>query len=97
MTAQLFELPAELAIDAGVAKLVEGGSSVAVGTAGAVAAGSSAVKTAAVDRAKVEVDHRVVRPAKRKALLYGSIGAVGLTAYVILIAVIVQVVVGAVS
>jgi hypothetical protein len=85
------------AIDAGVAKLVEGGSGVATGTASAIAAGSSAVRTATVDRAKVEIDHRVVTPAKRKAVLYGSIGAVGLTMYVILIAVIVQLVVGAVS
>ncbi len=85
------------AIDAGVAKVVEGGSNVATGTASAIAAGSSAVRTATVNRAKVEVDHRVVRPARRKAVLYGSIGAVGLTAYVILIAVIVQLVVGAAS
>ena len=85
------------AIDAGVSKLVDGGSSVAAGTASAIAASSSAVRTATVDRAKVEVDHRVVRPAKRKAVLYGSVGAVGLTAYVILIAVIVQLVVAAVS
>lgn len=85
------------AIDAGVAKVVEGGSNAAVGSAGAIAAGSSAVRTAAVDRARVEVDQRVVQPARRKAVLYGSIGAVGLTIYVILIAVIVQLVVGAVS
>lgn len=85
------------AIDAGVSKLVEGGSGVAVGTASAIAAGSSAVRTAAVDRTKVEIDQRVVAPAKKKALVYGSIGAVGLTAYVVLIAVIVQLVVGAVS
>ncbi len=85
------------AIDAGVTKLVEGGSGVAVGTASAIAAGSSAVRTATVDRTKVELDQRVVRPAKRKAVLYGSVGAVGLTMYVILIAVIVQLVVAAVS
>ncbi len=85
------------AIDSGVAKLVEGGSGVAVGTASAIAAGSSAVRTAAVDRTKVEIDQRVVRPAKKKAIVYGSLGAVGLTAYVILIAVLVQLVVGAVS
>jgi hypothetical protein len=85
------------AIDAGVTKLVEGGSGVAVGTASAIAAGSSAVRTAAVDRTRVEIDQRVVAPAKKKAVLYGSIGAVGLTAYVILIAVIVQLVVGAIS
>lgn len=85
------------AIDAGVSKIVEGGSNVAAGTASAIAAGSSAVRSATVDRAKAEVDHRVVRPAKRKAILYGSIGAVGLTLYVILIAVIVQLVVGALS
>ena len=85
------------AIDAGVAKLVEGGSGVAVGAASAIAAGSSAVKTAAVDRTKVELDQRVVAPAKKKAVLYGSIGAVGLTVYVIIIAVIVQLVVGALS
>lgn len=85
------------AIDAGVTKLVEGGSGAAVGTASAIAAGSSAVRSAAFDRAKVEVDHRVVRPAKRKAIAYGAVGAVGLTLYVILIAVIVQLVVGVVS
>lgn len=85
------------AIDAGVSKLVDGGTGVAAGTASAIAAGSSAVRTAAVDRTKVEIDQRVVAPAKRKAVLYGSIGAVALTAYVVLIAVIVQLVVGAVS
>ena len=85
------------AIDAGVTKVVQGGSAAATGTASAVAAGSSAVKTATVQRAKVELDSRVVRPAKKKAIVYGSLGVVGLTAYVVLIAVIVQLVVGAVG
>jgi hypothetical protein len=85
------------AIDAGVSKVVEGSNGAAVGTASAIAAGSSAVRHATVDRAKVEIDHRVVRPAKRKAVLYGSLGVAGLTAYVILIAVVVQLVVGSVS
>ncbi|MCW2920146.1 MAG: hypothetical protein JWL76_20 [Thermoleophilia bacterium] len=85
------------AIDAGMAKVVSGGSGAATGTASAIAAGSSAVRTATVDRAKVELDQRVVAPAKKKAVFYGTVGAVALTIYVVLIAVIVQLVVGAVS
>ena len=85
------------AIDAGVAKVVEGGSTAAAGTASAIAAGSSAVRQATVQRAKVEVDHRVVRPAKKKAIVYGTLGAAGLTAYVIVIAVAVQLIVGALT
>jgi hypothetical protein len=85
------------AIDAGVQRVVEGGSHAAVGTAAAVAAGSSAVRTAAVDRARAQVDERVVAPAKRKVTVYGVIGVVALTAYVILIATAVTLLVGAVS
>jgi hypothetical protein len=85
------------AIDAGMAKVVEGGSAAAIGTASAVAAGSTAVRQATVKRAKVELDQRVVRPAKHKAIVYGSLGVVGLTVYVIIIAVVVQLVVGAIG
>jgi hypothetical protein len=85
------------AIDAGVTKVVNGSTGAAAGTASAIAAGSSAVRSATVERARVEVDQRVVQPAKRKAVLYGTMGAVGLTAYVILIAVVVQLVVVALS
>jgi hypothetical protein len=85
------------AIDAGVTKVVEGGTGAAVGTASAVAAGSSAVQQATVQRAKVEIDQRVVAPAKQKAIFYGSLGVVGLTIYVVIVAVIVQLVVGAVG
>lgn len=85
------------AINSGTQKLVDGGSSAAAGTASAIAAGSSAIRSATVQRAKVEVDQRVVRPAKRKAVLYGSLGVAGLTAYVIVIAVVVQLVVGAIG
>jgi hypothetical protein len=85
------------AIDAGMDKVVEGGSAAAVGTASAVAAGSTAVRQATVKRAKVELVQRVVRPAKHKAIVYGSLGVLGLTVYVIIIAVIVQLVVGAIG
>ncbi|MCW2925523.1 MAG: hypothetical protein JWM98_2927 [Thermoleophilia bacterium] len=83
------------AIDAGVTKVVQGGSAAATGTASVLAAGSSAVKTATVQRAKVELDHRVVAPAKKKAVLYGTLGVIGLTVYVIIIAVAVQLIVNA--
>lgn len=83
------------AIDAGVTKVVEGGTGAAVGTASAIAAGSSAIRTATIDRARSEIDTRVVRPTRRKAIYYGSLGVVGLTAYVILVAVVVQLLVGA--
>jgi hypothetical protein len=83
------------AIDAGVSKVVEGGSGAAAGTAAAIAAGSSAVRAATVERARSELDARVVAPARRKAIVYGSLGVVALTVYVIVIAVVVQLVVGA--
>lgn len=83
------------AIDAGVAKVVDGGSAAATGTASALAAGTSAVKSATVQRAKVELDERVVAPAKKKAVLFGSLGFIGLTLYVIVIAVAVQLLVDA--
>ncbi len=83
------------AIDAGVMKVVDGGSSAATGTAAAVAAGSSAIRTATVDRAKVELEERVVEPAKKKAIVYGAVGFTALTLYVIVIAVVVQLLVGA--
>lgn len=85
------------AIDAGVAKVVSAGSAAAVGTASTLAAGSSAIKTAAIDHAKTELDERVVRPAKKKAVLFGSLGILGLTIYVVLIAVGVQLVMEAVT
>lgn len=78
------------AIDAGVAKIADGARASAVGTASAVAAGKAAVKEATVQRAKHELDERVVQPAKKKALLFGSLGFVGLTVYVIVLAVAVQ-------
>lgn len=83
------------AIDAGMMKVVDGGSSAATGTAAAVAAGSSATRSATVDRAKAELDEHVVAPARRKAIVYGSLGFAALTVYVIVIAAIVQLLVGA--
>lgn len=83
------------AIDSGVTKVVEGGSAAAVGTASAVAAGSSAVKSAVVDRVKHEVDDRVVTPAKRKGIRIGILALLGLTAYVVVIAALVQLAVAA--
>lgn len=85
------------AIDAGVHKVVDGGSAAAVGTASAVAAGSTAVKAAVIDRAKVEVDERVVAPAKKKAIKLGVVAILGLTAYVVLIAAAVQLIIEAVN
>lgn len=83
------------AIDSGVAKVVDGGSAVATGAASATAAGSTAIKAATIKRAKVEVDERVVEPAKRKAITFGTIGLVALTAYVVVLAAAVQLVVAA--
>lgn len=85
------------AIDTGVQKVVDGSSNAAVGTAAAVAAGSSAVKSAAVTKAKSEIDERVVAPAKHKAIVYGTLGVIGLTLYVILVATVVAVIVGAIG
>ena len=83
------------AIDAGVTRVVEGGSSVAVGSAAAVAAGSSAIRTAAVERAREELDHRVIEPAKKKAITIGVAGVLALTLYVVVIAALVQLLVEA--
>lgn len=83
------------AIDAGVAKVVDGGAAVATGAAAATAAGSSAIKSATVNRARVELDEHVVAPAKRKAITFGTIGFAALTAYVIVLAAAVQLVVQA--
>jgi hypothetical protein len=85
------------AIDAGVTKVVEGGTGVAVGAASTVAAGSTAIKAAAVDTAKTELDERVVQPVKKKATIYGSLGLLGLTVYIIVIAAIVQLLVEAIG
>lgn len=85
------------AIDAGVAKVVEGGTGAAVGTASAVAAGSTAIRAATVERAKAELDERVIRPARKKAVGYGSLGVVALTVYIIVIAVVVQLLVQAIG
>lgn len=63
----------------------------------AIDAGSTAVRQAAVQRAKVELDHRVMQPARHKALVYGSLGVLGLTVYVIIVAVIVVLVAGAIG
>lgn len=73
-------------IDAGVDKVVGESSVAAVGGASALGAASGAVHQATVKRAKDEVNTRVVRPAKRKAIIYGSLGMVGLTVYVVLVA-----------
>ncbi|MCW2926256.1 MAG: hypothetical protein JWM86_224 [Thermoleophilia bacterium] len=83
------------AIDDGVAKVVEGSSAAAAGTASAVAGGSTAVRQATVQRAKVELDERVVQPAKRKAVVYGALAFIGLTVYVVILAVAVQLLVAA--
>ncbi len=85
------------AIDAGVTKIAEGGTSAATGTAAAIAAGSSAVRTAAVARAKTELDERVIAPVRKKAVLYGVLGVLALTVYVALIATVVQLAVGAIA
>jgi hypothetical protein len=85
------------AIDAGVTKTVEGSAGVAVGAASAMAAGSTALKAAVVDRAKDEVDERVVAPAKKKAIKLGVFAILGLTAYVIVIATAVQLIVAALT
>lgn len=74
------------AIDSAVTKVANGGTAVAATTAAGVAAGSAAVKQAAVKEAKDQVDTRVVQPVKKKAMLYGSLGVVGITVYVVLIA-----------
>lgn len=85
------------AIDAGVGKVVEGSATAAVGTASAVAAGSAAIKQAAVKRAKDEVDERIVQPAKAKGIRYGSVALLGLTAYVVVVAALVQLGIDAVT
>jgi hypothetical protein len=85
------------AIDAGVQKVAEGGSSLASGTAGVVAAGSSAVRSATIDQAKNELDERVVQPAKRRAVTIGAVGIAALTAYVIIVAAVVTLLVGAIA
>lgn len=73
------------AIDAGVAKMAEGSKGVAVGGASAIAAGGAAVKTIAVSKAKDELDSRVIKPAKKKVVLYGTLGFIGLTIYLVAI------------
>ncbi|MCW2959942.1 MAG: hypothetical protein JWM90_329 [Thermoleophilia bacterium] len=85
------------AIDAGVEKVVGGSRAGAVTAAAAVAAGSSAASQAAVQRAKVELDERVIAPVKKKAVLYGSLAAIGLTVYIVAIAVAVQLLVDAIG
>lgn len=85
------------AIDAGVSKVVEGASAGASTAASAVAAGGSVIHEVTVQRAKDEIDVHVVKPAKRKAVVYGTIAVAGLTTYVIAIAVIVQLVVAAIG
>lgn len=82
-----------VAIDAGVTKVAEGGHGAAVGTASVVAAGTSAAQTAVVDKAKQQLDERVVQPVKQKAILYGSIAMLALTLYIMAIAATVQLVV----
>lgn len=74
------------AIDAGTEKVVGGASVATVGGASALAAGGAAVQQATVKAAKDQLDERVVQPARRKAVLYGSLGVVGLTVYVVLVA-----------
>ncbi|MCW2950346.1 MAG: hypothetical protein JWN41_1359, partial [Thermoleophilia bacterium] len=81
------------AVDAGVTKLVDGGSGMAIGGATAIAAGTSAAKTAAVTAAKHQVDERIVKPAKRKAILFGTLAFVGVTIYLVLIVGVAQYVV----
>ncbi|MCW2973146.1 MAG: hypothetical protein JWN72_1419 [Thermoleophilia bacterium] len=73
------------AIDAGVSRMAEGASGAAVGGASAIAAGSSAVKAAAITKAKDELDTKVVKPIKKKVVLYGALALVGLTVYLVLI------------
>lgn len=85
------------AIDAAVTKTVETGSAAATGTAATVAAGSAAVKQAAAKEAKDQLDVRVVQPAKHKAMLYGSLGIAGLTAWVVLVALLVYLVLAIVT
>lgn len=84
------------AIDAGVQKVVGGSKAGAVAAASAVAAGSAAVGQAGVQRARIELDERVIAPVKKKAVLYGTLGFLGLTIYVIAIAVAVQLIVDAI-
>lgn len=62
-------------------KLAEARSAAAVGTASAVAAGSTAIRAAVVDRAKHEIDERVVVPAKKKGMRIGILAVLGLTLY----------------
>lgn len=85
------------AIDSGVAKVVDGGGALAAGAASATAAGSTAIKAAAVNRTKAEVEERVVEPAKRKAMTFGAIGLAALTAYVVVLAAAVQLLVAALT
>lgn len=85
------------AVDASVAKVVEGGAALATGTAAATAAGSTAIRAAAVKRARTEVDERVVEPAKRKAITFGALGFAALTAYVVVLAAAVQLLIAAIT
>ena len=85
------------AIDRGVEQVVDDASVATVGTAAGVAAGSAAVKQAAVAKAKDELDERVVSPVKRKAITYGTLGFAGLTAWVVIVAVLVYLVLALVT
>jgi hypothetical protein len=60
----------------------------ALQTAQALASGSSLATAAATNAAKVAVDEYVTGPAKAKAIKYGSIGAAGLAALIIISALI---------
>jgi hypothetical protein len=80
------------AIDSAVTKVVDNGSVAAVGAAAGVAAGSAAVRQAVAAEVKDQVDERVITPARQKAIRYGSLGLAGLTAWVVVVAVVVYLV-----
>jgi hypothetical protein len=73
------------AIDAGAAKVAAGSRGIAVGGASAIAATTSVAATAVTAKAKGELRERVVKPVTKQVVLYGSLGLLGLTIYLVLI------------
>lgn len=78
------------AIDAGATKLAASGSRAAAGTSALAGASKQAVKDHVVDEVRHQVDERVVQPVKKKAITFGLLGFIGLTVWVAVIAVAVQ-------
>ncbi len=78
------------ALQSGAHALAEGRSTVAVGTAAVAGAGKRVVQEKVVDEAKHQLDEKVVQPARKKAIFYGTLAFIALTIWVALISVLVQ-------